>query len=135
MKHGSAAWRPIARTKPTKGATRQEVYNWIEKDPKLRRDPETSSGWFAWDDLDGSRKRINSSLPIEISIYRQFRDLRRLRQQLLAQTSSGTISPVLQEARGRYNAILRLRDDLERFAREAAERAEREWKEFESRET
>ena len=56
----------LLEPKPAEGATRREVYDWIGKDPKLRRDPETSSGWFAWDDLDGSRKRINSILPIEI---------------------------------------------------------------------
>ncbi|MGY6551251.1 MAG: hypothetical protein ACXIT4_05070 [Erythrobacter sp.] len=124
----------LLEPKPAEGATRREAYNWVEKDPILRREPETGAGWFAWEGLNGSKNRINSSLPIEISIYRRFQDLQRLRPTLLAQTSPGTISPVLQEARSHYNAILRLRGDLERFARESAERAEREWKEFESRE-
>lgn len=114
--------------KPSVDATRGEALEWLNNDPAFSRPLSDEGGWFEWSDADGVTQRLASPLQIEAEIGHLSDSLYELNEKLtedfVATANLEHLRYELEISNIMFSRLAVLQRDLERFAREQAERKE-----------
>ena len=116
-----------SRTTPADTATRGEAKAWLDEQPRFARSDQVDGGWFAWVDRSVHAHRLVDPLPIEREIAAITKELAALRPALCATGPVGALYEALDAAVASWKRLATLKQDLERYDREAIAREDTAW--------
>ena len=108
-------------TKPD-DPTRGEAWEWLSDQPRFQRSLTSDGGWFAWVDPDGHAHRLVDPFAIERMMITCLVQLEAMRADLAMQNPSDALFITVERAFALMNKVNDIKQDLERFDREAAAR-------------
>lgn len=115
------------RTAPADTATRGEAKTWLDAQPRFARGSQVDGGWFGWVDRRGHAHRLFDPLPIEREIAGIAKELAALRPALTGTSTVDALYEAVDAGFASWERLSNLKQDLERFDREATAREDAAW--------
>lgn len=107
--------------KPTE-PTRAEAWAWLNRQPRYQRSLPSDGGWFIWTDPDGHVHRLVDPLAIERKAITLLYKLHGLRNDLGVKDAPETLFAAVERGVALMDMVNSIKQDLERFDREAEAR-------------
>lgn len=118
------------RSMPPETMTRGEAWTALGEEPRFARRRSDTDGWFAWADRQAHAHRLVDPLPIERELVGLAGELAEMLPALRDHSAPDALFATVQAAATRWERLTILKQDLERFGREAGARDLNECKQF-----
>ena len=116
-----------SRTTPADTVTRGEAKTWLDAQPHFARGGQIDGGWFGWIDRKGHAHRLSDPLPIEREVAGIAKELAALRPALTGTSTADALYEAVDAGFASWERLSNLKQDLERFDREATAREDAAW--------